>query len=275
MKNSFFYMALAGGLAAFGAVAQPPEPGPGDPPPPGPGGREGRPNFHQIFDRADSDGDGKVSYEDIKAVAPRFPQERFDAFDKNADGTLTRNELPKPGERGPRPDGDRPGGPRPDGRGAPDEMRGPGGPGGPDGRGPGGRGGRENMLRRADTNQDKKVTLEEFKAFMLMEAEEHFRRLDSNGDGAITSEDPPPAGGPGRGPEGRPGPRPDGPPPAEAPAAAPMRQRERLLREADANADGKLTYEELLEKKPGFPEATFTQMDRNQDGALSPLDQQS
>lgn len=278
MKKNLIGASLLGSmLVASAAMAQPSEGGPGAPPPPGGPGREGRPNFHQLFDRADADGDGKVSYEDLKGVAPRFPQERFESFDRNADGSLTKDELPKPGgDRGPRGEGGPhgeggPRGPHPDGTG---KMRRPDGPGGP-----GGPGGRGDMLRRADTDKDQKVTLEEFKAFLQMEAESQFKRLDSNGDGVITPEDRPerapgrgPEGGPGRGPEGRPGRgpegKPDGPPPAEAPASAPARVRKHLIQQADANGDGKVTYEEVAARKPGFPRETFGQLDGNDDGLL-------
>lgn len=202
MKQEALAVAIFFALAATTSMAQPPEDGPVPPPPPQ--GKE-RPNIHQLFDKADTDKDGSVSYADLKAVAPKMPQERFSTWDKNSDGNLTRNELPKPGGgdgrgRGPRPEG----GGGPDGPGGPGEMRGPGGPGGQ---------GRGDMLRRSDTNKDKKVTLDEFKAFLALEAENQFKRMDTDGDGVITQTDKPQRG-PGRGPGGpEGGPGHDGPPP--------------------------------------------------------------
>ncbi len=71
---------------------------------------EGRPGpgFHRnLMDDADANGDGQLSYEELRTEKPGFPKEVFQHLDRNQDGVLSADE-----ERG--------------GRG----RRGPGGPGG-------------------------------------------------------------------------------------------------------------------------------------------------
>ncbi|MBU3736987.1 MAG: hypothetical protein FGM62_08435 [Methylobacterium sp.] len=41
------------------------------------------------------------------------------------------------------------------------------------------------MLGKADANHDGKVTFDEFKAMHDARVQEHFNKLDANGDGAI------------------------------------------------------------------------------------------
>lgn len=272
MRKRLWCAAAVAALAVGPVMAQPgdgPLPPPpageaGGPPPPhgGPGGPPPhRPNFHELLERADKDGDGAASFEDFKAVAPKFSQERFSELDRDSDGKVTREELPRPrGERGP--------GRGPDGRG---EWRGGPPPGGPGGRG--------DMLRRADTDGNKEVTLEEFKAFMQMEAEHQFKRMDTNGDGVINAEDQPPRGPDG--PRGEGFGRPDGParqrgdgdgpPPGERPRQGdrPGQEMRERFRQADTDGDGRLSKDEALKGFPNMTEEVFRQRDRNGDGYLS------
>lgn len=265
-------MAAAGALCCGVAIAQPPEARPG-----GPGGGRGP---ERMFSEADTNKDGSLSFEEAQARMKGMTQERFDRWDKDGSGTLSIAELPKRGpegrggdERGPRgPEGRGPDGRGPEGRG-PDE-RGPHGPGmhGPDGRGPGGPGGPEGrgpgeMLRRADTDKDGKVTLDEFKAAVLADAERRFHEFDRNNDGVLSPEDRPEGGpqsdmrGPG-GKEGRgPGRGPDGRNWEDA--------RKGLIESADADGDGRVTYQELEASKPGIPRDAFDRMDGDHDGAIT------
>jgi Ca2+-binding EF-hand superfamily protein len=45
--------------------------------------------------------------------------------------------------------------------------------------------GPQGMLGKADANKDGKVTFDEFKSMHDARMQEHFNRLDANGDGAI------------------------------------------------------------------------------------------
>ena len=50
-------------------------------------------------------------------------------------------------------------------------------------------GGPGNMLEQADTNHDGKVSYDEFKAFHEKRMQEHFKKMDLNGDGYIDKEE--------------------------------------------------------------------------------------
>lgn len=109
----------------------------------------------QFFKLADTDQNQQVTFEELSAVMPNLTKERFGEFDRNADGVLSRADLPaeppgKPSER------------------------------------------RQVLLeaiRRADANHDQKVTFEELSAQLPRLTRERFALLDKNGDGALTSED--------------------------------------------------------------------------------------
>jgi len=167
--------------------------------------KEDRPEPGEMLKKADTNGDGKVTYEEIKALVPEFPEERFKMMDRNGDGVLTKEDRPEPGGM------DRPGLPM-------------------------------ELFKKADANNDGKVTYEEMKVVLPMMPEERFKMLDSNKDGVITKED-----------------QPEGPP------------RE-LLKEADKNGDGKVTFEELKAVVPNMTQEKFDRMDRNKDGVFSKED---
>ena len=112
----------------------------------------------------------------------------------------------------------------------------PGFGGGPPHGGPG-------ALREADANNDGQVTYEELAAVDAQLTQERFAWMDRNGDGVLTPEDRPE--------------RPEGPGP---------------LREADANDDGQVTYEELAAIDAEITQERFAQLDRNGDGVLTPED---
>lgn len=132
---------------------------------------------------ADKDGDGAVSFREFSALEriANLPEEKrkalFARLDKDGDGFIRRDELPKP----PPGNGDRP----------------------------------PLALRQLDTNGDGAVDYEEFleAPFVKRMPEERrrpfFDRLDRNGDGKVSPEDRPRGGGrDGRGRPERPG-RPD------------------------------------------------------------------
>jgi len=245
-------IAAAGALCCGVAVAQPPDgkrPG-------GPGGPGGRGPL--VFEEADTNKDGSLSFDEMKAKRPGLEQERFDRWDKDKSGGLSAAEIPKrgPGGGGPDrrgPEGRGPDGPRPDGPGP--EGRGPGGPGGPGERGPG------DMMRRADVDKDGKVTLDEFKTAVLADAERRFKEMDRNSDGVLTPEDRPEGAGP------------DGPRGPGGPGGGDWEgMRKRIIENADADKDGKVTFEEMQVHKPGIPREAFDRMDGDKDGAITAED---
>ncbi|MBT3193901.1 MAG: hypothetical protein HN341_15260 [Verrucomicrobia bacterium] len=58
----------------------------------------------------------------------------------------------------------------------------------------GDQGQRHQRMREADTNDDKKVSFEEFKAARMQHMQEKFQQLDRNGDGFLSREDRPEGG---------------------------------------------------------------------------------
>ena len=115
--------------------------------------------FDAMLKQADKDKDGKVTYEELKAVRPKVTEERFKAMDLDKDGVLTKADRPKgKPEAGPNPA---------DGAA--------GKPGG--------------KMKAADVNNDGKVTFEELKAVRPELTQEEFKKMDKDGDGAITKAD--------------------------------------------------------------------------------------
>jgi Ca2+-binding EF-hand superfamily protein len=191
---------------------------PGGPGGPGEKGGKGDGSF---FREMDKDGDKAISKEE---AGERW--ERLGKLDKDGDGKLTMQEM-----MAGRPDGGRP--------------KGDGGPeGGPKGPPPGG--GPEEMFKRADKNNDGKISKDEVPA----EAWERLGKLDKDNDGAVSKEEAR-AGGPGAGgPGGSGGPGRGGP---------------EMFARADKNKDGKLTKDEV-------PEGAWERMsklDKDGDNAVS------
>lgn len=210
-----------------------------------------------VFMDADADGDGKVTYEELKAVRSGMTPERFKMLDSNGDGALTAAD--RGGRRGPagRLRGTGPRGP--EGRGVPQ------GQGRPIGPRPDGRRGIIQRIASADADGDGKVSLDELRAVRPGMTPERFKAMDTDGDGYLTANDRPMgvrAPGDGAGPGGGMGP--GGPMGLGGPGL--LLQK---LREADANADKKVTREELKAVVPDFPKDAFDRMDANDDGVLS------
>jgi Ca2+-binding EF-hand superfamily protein len=173
--------------------------------PVGPGGGIER------FKQADTNKDGKVSFEELKSGRPKITQEAFKKLDKNSDGFLTPNEMPKHPPLA-------------------------------------------ALIQKADADKDGKVTFEELKVVMPRLTQERFKELDKNGDGVLTKDDAPQ----------RPGPQAGGGQRGQGIAGR--------LDQADANKDGKVTLEEAKTAFPNMTKERFEHMDHNGDGALSKED---
>ncbi len=113
-------------------------------------------------EKADANKDGKVTFEELKAVRPELTQEKFKKMDHDGDGVLTK------ADRQAKPDG---GAVKGDAQHKPGALR--------------------EKIAQADTNKDGKVTREEAKAGMPKMTDEQFAKLDTNKDGAISKEDRP------------------------------------------------------------------------------------
>jgi Ca2+-binding EF-hand superfamily protein len=211
-----------------------------------------RPPLRVLLKQADADKDGKVTYSEILKVAPDFPRKAFDRHDTNKDGALTMSELP---ER-------------------------------PAGAGKGGGSGRDR-IREADTNKDGKVTPEEFKVAFPNAESGRFEKLDHNKDGVLTESDAEARAAEKKTKEkaeSKPAPTPESKteekkdtPTGESAAAAPPRTGflEQLIKDADADKDGKVSQEELAKAKPGMPDEAFKRMDTNADGYITSEDRPS
>ncbi len=157
-----------------------------------------------LLQAADKDKDGKVTFEEMKAVRPNMPEERFKALDRNKDGVLTKADFPdEPGEFV------------------------------------------DQAIRKGDQNGDGAVTAEEFKAAFPKAPPERFAKMDRNKDGVLSKADVA-----------------DGTRPPLA----------KLVEEADANGDGKVTFEEMQKVAPNMTKERFGQLDKNKDGVLTKED---
>lgn len=168
------------------------------------------PRGGRFLDRADANQDGKVTYEELKAVVPNMPEDRFKKMDRNGDGALSPEEFPARGARLAQADtnGDKkiskeefktafPKVPEDrfskvdtNGDGAIDQteaqqlrdlMRPREGAGEGDGR--------QHILGKADKDGDGKVSADEFKEIAPKAPEERFKQMDRNGDGFLSKDD--------------------------------------------------------------------------------------
>lgn len=218
-----------------------------------PAGAEGRlRQMRETLRRADADGDGKVTFEELQAVAPNITREVFDRLDRNKDGVICPAD---------RPDGPPPSRPAPDAK-AEDRPPPP----------PDGRPRFRELFERADTDGDGKVSFEDLQAVAPKITREMFDRFDRDKDGYITRADMPErrGDGPPRG-EGEVSPR-RGDGEGQPRRGGDRRGMLERLKEADANKDGVITYEEVLAVRPDFPRAVFDRLDRNGDGVLTSAD---
>ncbi len=235
MKQRFLLGAFAAALAAGTALAQAPD---ASTPPPAAGKQPHRPE--EGLRRADTNKDGKISFDELKAMRPQATQERFNAMDRNRDGFVGPEDRPE-GERGRNP------------RGAADPEA------------------RRQMLQTlmaADANKDAKVSFEEVSAAKPGFAKADFDRADRDQDQFITAADSPSPPQPGDRPKqpGAKAARGKGVTPEQREA---MRER---IKKADTDGDGFVTRDEARTGLPNVTDERFKVMDKDGDGKLGPAD---
>ncbi len=229
-----------------------------------------RATFESLFDRTDSNSDGKLTKDEIPEERPgmRAVLERSggSSIDKEQFVRGMIAMMAQSGGQPPRPDGapQPEGAPRPGGAQRPDgpPRRPDGAPGNPP---PGG-----GLFAALDTDRNGELSTTE-----IVAAGSTLLKLDRNGDGKLTPEEVfggPPPGAPGRPGEGRPSAgQPGNPPGAPNPERRPGQRglgglnpeefRERL-KQADTNGDGKISKDEA----PPLIKERFDRIDQNNDG---------
>lgn len=238
-------------------------------------------NRIEMFRKADVDGDGAVTQDELLRVAPKLSPDRFRALDKNQDGRLDRQDFPRNrpengqaiNQRFRRADSNQ------DGKLTYNELR-HAYPnvteaqfGAMDANGDGAlstdeaavasttteeKNGMRSALLKSDGNNDGQITFDELSVELPSLTKVRFEQMDRNGDGILTraDKDGHPAGTDDTGGE----------------AQNARRKAAKKLMETDRNADGQVSLEEVWAAKPGFPEDAFARYDRNQDGQISPVD---
>ncbi|HEO69704.1 MAG TPA: hypothetical protein ENN80_00455, partial [Candidatus Hydrogenedentes bacterium] len=161
-----------------------------------------------IIRQTDANGDGAATFDEVTASLPEFSAEAFARLDRNGDGVLSAQDLSSSPPPGPR-----------------EQLL--------------------RLLREADFDNDGIVTTRELGVLVPELTMGAFNRLDRNGDGVLSEADLPPA------------------------HVDPAQRLMRLLREADADHDGVVTYAELQGFMPGVSEEQFAGLDTNGDGILS------
>jgi Ca2+-binding EF-hand superfamily protein len=241
---------------ALGIEAPPPAAGR-----PNPGPAPNREQIEALFDRTDSNSDGKLTKDEI----PEERQGMRVLLERSGGDSLSKEQfvrgllaMPQPFVRGmlgmPQIGG-------PPGRPEGTPQRPPqGSPGAPPGGG---------LFAALDTDRNGELSTTE-----IVAAGTALLKLDRNGDGKLTPDEAFGPGGPGGGPPGRPGvgqPG-NGLPPGAPPGQGRPGQRglgglnpeefRQRLKEADANNDGKISKEEA----PPLLKDRFDRVDANSDG---------
>lgn len=221
-----------------------------------------------LFDVADANDDGAISFAEAGVVIPNLPERVFRILDANGDGFLTFEDVPIVGPEDPATrllrlldevDADS------NGEVTLEEIREifpefpPQGfivldvnqdgvlsqadlPDGPP------QGPRERflaLLRQADADRNGEVTFDEFRLFRPELGELDFQRLDLDGNGVLSRND-----------------LPDG-------EYDPIRLLAEILRDSDTDGDGQVTFEEMQMARPLLTPEQFARFDKNGDGVLT------
>ncbi len=233
MKHRILVGTLAAALVAGAAFSQAPE---------GAGGQSKTPSKPgEGLRRADTNKDGKVSFDEMKATRPQITQERFNQLDGNHDGFISPEDRPAGGKgAGARAEGD------------------------PEAR-------RQLMqtLMAGDTNKDGKVSFDEVTTAKPGFAKADFDRVDRDQDGFLTAKDAPHAPQAGDRPR-QPGGR--GARGGEAITPEARKAIRERLQTADKDGDGAVSRAEAKESMPNLTDERFKAMDRNGDGKIGPGD---
>ena len=249
----------------------------------GPGGP--RPGQGELFKRLDTNGDGKLTKDELPAEMRERMAPLFERLGKTE---FTQDEFARAGERlrggpegrpgqnpeGRKPEGGRPEGSRPEGAAAPEGARRP-----DQARPEGGRpplGNPEEMFGRLDANGDGKVTVEEAPERAKQVVTQALRRAGKDTNGSLTKEEfiknmpTPPRGAEGqRRPEGDRAPEGDRRPEGDRGPEARRPEGERRP-EGDRAPEGRRPEGDQRREGDRGPEARRPEGDRRPDGERPP-----
>lgn len=200
--------------------------------------KAGAPSLAHVLKHGDGNGDQKLDLAEIQAKTPKFSQKRFAALDKNQDGLLDVSEFPRAPKKADAGDKDA-------------EKR---------------RAKMREKLKAADTDKDGKLSKAEYVTAFPHAPEERFAAMDRNSDGVVDRRDRE-AGNGKAGKKKKKAPQKATKTPVDT-----AKYLTNIVAAHDGDKDGKLTRSELEAAKPGFPDKTFTALDRDNDGALSVAD---